>query len=202
MVIVKRKMDHVPQLEDIQIGYGGVSKTHRSIYKDNTSLNLSTVSKLKTKLKSDIPQSILKEEKIDAPKKESAKVSTSGDSRVEKSGVQILQLALKKLGIVSAAFELLELAGEEADKLTVYGIYLAARAKGAQVQGIKVDLEYLYESQTGINLVFFHDESFALLNSIEKDSIELTLGVDQVKTYSIDEFKENWNGYVISISKF
>lgn len=188
-------------IENLQVGMGGVSQTHKIIYSAaSTSLKLSTVAKIQNKYATPPPA-----ENIEPQKKEiieDTKTLATGQEKIEKSGVQVLQIALKKLGVTASAFELMELAGEETGKLTVYGIYLAARAKGVQVQGIKVDVDYLMESVDAIHLIFFHDETFALLNSINSENVLLTVGVNNVKTLSVTAFKEQWNGYVITISKF
>lgn len=203
-----------------------LSKTHKAIYSGGKpSINLETVRKLQPKTvvepidakvekedvkietdvlnESDIKKSdtdpLTKVSKIEQEK--DVKPVADAQSKLEKSGVQILQIALKKLGITSSAFELLELAGEEEGKLTVYGIYLAARSKGAQVQGIKVEINYLNENKNNIILVFFRDETFALLSDINDNAVELVHGISNIQKISISEFKELWNGYIISISK-
>ena len=180
-------------MEDIRAAHGEVPRAHKQIYSGKTSLNMQTVSKIQPKTPA---QEMVSKGKTPTPFSEAKK------SKLEKSGVQILQMALKRLGIVSTAFELMELSGESTETLTVYGIYLAARAKGAQVQGIKVDITYLKDSSSGIHIVFFNDESFALLNSIKDDFIDLSTGVDESVQMTMEDFKQKWNGYVISLSKF
>jgi hypothetical protein len=200
-LIWKQRPERGPELEDIVLGHGEVSRTHKQIYQDNTSLNLSTVSKLQKKQAetTSVPSST--PPASSAAKSAPVESHAAGEDRLSGSGVQILQVALKRFGIVSSALELLELAGEGAEKLTVYGIYLAARAKGVQVQGIKVDMSYLHESSAKTHLVFFTDESFALLEKITDDSISLSFGMRETKEMPLQEFKGKWNGYVITLTK-
>ncbi len=188
-----KKTEKAPEMEDIRVAHGEVPRAHKQIYSARTTLSMQTVSKIQPKrqAQTDVSQG-----------QTTASFSEVKKNRLEKSGVQILQMALKRLGIVSTAFELMELSGENSETLTVYGIYLAARAKGAQVQGIKVDLAYLKESSSGIHIVFFHDESFALLNSFKEDAVDLSTGVDESIQMNTEDFKKKWNGYVISLSKF
>lgn len=188
-----KKTEKAPEMEDIRVTHGEVPRAHKQIYSAKTSLNMQTVSKIQPKTPAPAVTA-----RVNTP----TPFTEAKRSRLEKSGVQILQMALKRLGIVSTAFELMELSGENSETLTVYGIYLAARAKGAQVQGIKVDLSYLKESSSGIHIVFFNDESFALLNSFKEELIDLSTGVDEVIQLSTEDFKQKWNGYVISLSKF
>ena len=188
------RTEKAPEMEDIRgRTHGSLPQAHKQIYSSRTTLSLETVSKIQ-------PKSGTKTVSPRTPTP--ASVSEAPKNKLEKSGVQILQMALKQLGIVSTAFELMELSGENSETLTVYGIYLAARGKGAQVQGIKVDISYLKESTSGIHIVFFHDESFALLNSFKEDLIDLSIGFDQSIQLSKEDFMKKWNGYVISLSKF
>jgi len=204
---IKKRLDKPPETEDNQFGFSGVSDAHKIIYSDKTSLNASTVLKIKNrKLQEEKKLKTAKNTTISPSKpkaeKENIKVQPGKtQSKLEKSGAQILQLALKKIGITSSAFELIELSGENADKLSVYGIYLAVKAKGAQVQGIKVDFSYFKEHEDAVHLVFFHDDDFALLESSQDDIIELSQGLNNVFEMSQELFKEKWNGYVITISK-
>ncbi len=187
-----------PEMEDLTLGHGEVSRTHKQIYQDSTSLNLSTVSKLQGRTGTDIGEG--KTSKSHTPAGASARGGAS-EEKLGKSGVQILQMALKRLNVTASALELLELAGENSERLTVYGIYLASRAKGVQVQGIKVDLSYLQEGSAKTHLVFFTDESFALMNKIAADKIELVFGLHDTMEWPLAEFKGKWNGYVITLSK-
>jgi len=204
---IKKRLDKPPETEDNQFGFSGVSDAHKIIYSDKTSLNASTVLKIKNrKLQEEKKNKKAKSTTISPSKpkadKEHIKVEAGkAQNKLEKSGAQILQLALKKIGITSSAFELIELSGENADKLSVYGIYLAVKAKGAQVQGIKVNFNYFKENKDSVHLVFFHDDDFALLESLQDNTIELSQGLNNVFDMSIELFKEKWNGYVITISK-
>jgi len=204
---IKKRLDKPPETEDNQFGFSGVSDAHKIIYSDKTSLNASTVLKIKNrKLQEEKKNKTAKSTTISPSKpkadKEHIKVEAEKtQNKLEKSGAQILQLALKKIGITSSAFELIELSGENADKLSVYGIYLAVKAKGAQVQGIKVNFSYFKENEDSVHLVFFHDDDFALLESLQDNTIELSQGLNNVFDMSIELFKEKWNGYVITISK-
>lgn len=209
LYFLRRRTGKTPMLEEIQVGYKGISQTHKQIYSHDTSLKLSTMDKIK-KTKTGRPSG---EEKKSEPLQEtiqrkpaeeeiSVPITEEVKGRIESPGVQILQMALKKLEIDSTSSELVELSGEESGKLTVYGIYLAARAKGAQVQGIKVDIDYLLDASTGIHLVFFQDESFALLHSIAENKVELVMGKNEIAEFSMSDFQQRWNGYVITFSKF
>ncbi|MBN2143233.1 MAG: hypothetical protein JW774_01285, partial [Candidatus Aureabacteria bacterium] len=224
----KKQRSKPPELEDLHLSYGEVSESHKNIYQDRTALRLSTLSKLKGKSEQETTPATKKTTpaRLRTPTPatpspslgaslvgtESGHVTPAGTPQGEGGlkkledkmicmGFQVLQIALMKLGITSSAIELIELSGEDFNRLTVYGIYLAARAKGAQVQGIKVDFSYLLEPTKGIHLVFFNDESFAMLNSISGVEIELTHGLNQVKKISREEFMINWNGYIITLTK-
>ncbi len=187
-----------PEMEDLSLGQRKVSQTHKKIYQDSSSFNLFTVSKLQERSSTESPF-------VSAY---ASKVGKSGSTtnpqelkeKLGRSGVRILQMALKRLNVFASESELLELAGENTEKLTVYGIYLAARTKGVNVQGIKVDFIYLQEESAKTHLVFFTDESFALMNKIHSDNIEMTFGPDDILLLPITEFKKKWNGYVITLS--
>lgn len=190
------RKEMAPLMEDLKLSHGEVSKTHKRIYKDKTSLNLDTMQKLKSQVApsvKDAEEVVKKFEEIRQKQTETPAVDP---------GLHILKMALEKLSIVTTVSELKELAVEESKKLTVYGIYLAARGKGVQVQGIKVNFSYLQENKDKVNLVFFHDESFALINEISDSGVSFNRVVEKIEEMPTDQFEKDWNGYVISLSKW
>lgn len=212
-ILVRRQMKKAPKLETVALKVGRVSKAHKAIYEDKTVFSNETVNRIlqKESAAQETPAPEAATPSVPAgeadvssppaaPAAETPEPISISDDRLQKSGVKILQMALVEMGITVSAFELLELAGEETERLTVYGIYLAARGKGVQVQGIKVELDYLRGGED-THLVFFQDESFALLRSISDTEVKLAFAPEKVSTFTIDNFMEQWNGYVVTLSK-
>ena len=111
-------------------------------------------------------------------------------------GINVLLSVLKKQGIKTMRDEIVELSGEGENKLSVYGIYLASRAKNVAVKGIKIDWSYLNDVKTSV-IVFFKDETFANLMAIKDKKVSLDFGMDKLVTISVDDFLLVWNEYVM-----
>jgi tetratricopeptide (TPR) repeat protein len=111
-------------------------------------------------------------------------------------GIAILLNVMKRSKVKAVRDEIVELSGEGEDKLSVYGIYLASRAKGLAVKGIKVDFKYLRELQNPV-IVFFHDETFAHVVNITEQALSLDFGIDKLFTVKHEDFFKIWNDYVM-----
>jgi len=114
----------------------------------------------------------------------------------EFNGAEVLINVMKKEGIETNSEEITDLSGETGKKLTVYGIYLASRAKGIAVKGVKIDYEYLKEIKSPV-IAFFKDETFANVVSVDEKKITLDYGIGRLITIPKSKFMEIWNEYVM-----
>ncbi len=111
-------------------------------------------------------------------------------------GISVLLNIVKKQGVKTDRADIIELSGEGEDKLSVYGIYLASRAKGLAVKGIKIDWDYLMEVKTPV-IVFFKDETFGHLMNISEENIALDMGIEKLVRINQKDFMHIWNEYVM-----
>lgn len=114
-------------------------------------------------------------------------------------GPEALYQACKLAGIQSTLQDLRELAGTGEKGTTMLGLAKAARAKGWDAQGLKVNYAYLQEMPMPV-IAWMNGDHFLLVTKAEGAVVDLFDPGKGDRKISRQEFSRMWSGYVLALA--
>ncbi len=113
-------------------------------------------------------------------------------------GPQALAIVCEQLGIPAQTEELAELAGTDESGTSMYGLQQAAQAKGLTVEGLQVDLAYLYQVKKPV-IAWIGQNHYVVVTAVDQRQVEF-IDPDRGRlAMAVADFSKIWDGHILTV---